>query len=91
MKNRSVYAVARWVPKVLIGKRSAMPGMRRKCLGRMDSCGNTANWRKALLNLTWLALYDHEKRDMVYFQPVLRKHREYFPALELSLLPDFML
>ena len=42
---------APWVPKVLIGKRFAMPGSdERKCLGRMDSCGNSANWRRALLH-----------------------------------------
>lgn len=72
-----------WVPKVLIGKRSAMPGSdERKCLGRMDSCGNTANWlRHYYIFLTWLALYDHEE-IIVSFSPVIAG---YFLALGLSL------
>lgn len=72
MKHRTLCAVARWVPKVLIGKRSAVPGGdERKVSGEgVDSCGSAANWRRALLNLTWLTLYDHENIDKEYFTAV---------------------
>lgn len=36
MKHRNLYSVACWVPKVLIGKKSAMPGSDEKEVSRED-------------------------------------------------------
>lgn len=93
MKRRTPYTVAFLVPKVLIGKRSAMPGSDEKEVSGEDwllwECCKLEG--RALLNLTWLALYDHEM-VIVYFTSVLGKHWNIFSVFQLlnSLILRFL-